>query len=122
MGLKPHLCPKHSLTSPFSIGIWELFLFFYLVLTSQIKIFYWNVRGIGNDLSKSMLVQHCHINHPDLVCIAKPMVVLSIVIASFWRSLDLVILAKNVKPLGLPIIWVFYSIRVATPSMNFVSN
>ncbi|KAM1823097.1 hypothetical protein ACFX14_025043 [Malus domestica] len=37
-------------------------------------VLFWNIRGIGNDDSRTELSNICRLHHPDLVCIAEPMV------------------------------------------------
>ncbi|KAM1451641.1 hypothetical protein ACFX2I_038723 [Malus domestica] len=37
-------------------------------------VLFWNIRGIGNDDSRMKLSNICRLHHPNLVCIAEPMV------------------------------------------------
>ena len=61
------------------------------------KVFYWNIRGIGNPSSQMEFSNFCRIHKPDLICIAEPMVDFS-----SWLSLNLTLVAVNDRGSSLP--------------------
>lgn len=86
------------------------------------KVLFWNIRGIGNDVSQNMLRLHCQSVRPDWLCLAEPKVPFSSILPSFWRSLNLQFVSSNSRSSGTPNLWVFCSHRVASFSTVFSSD
>lgn len=66
------------------------------------KVFYWNIRGIGNPRSQMEFSNFCRIHKPDFICIAEPMVDFSSIPSHFWLSLNLTLVAVNDRGSSLP--------------------
>lgn len=66
------------------------------------NVLFWNIRGIGNDISKKMLRWHCNTIRPDLLCLAEPKVPLENIHSSFWSSIQMNFVALNSRVSGLP--------------------
>ncbi|KAL6211830.1 hypothetical protein ACLB2K_017053 [Fragaria x ananassa] len=56
----------------------------------QMKIFYWNLRGLANDPTQDLLRKFVRDHHPDVLCIAEPFVSLDSIPSQFWLSMNLV--------------------------------
>lgn len=66
------------------------------------NVLFWNIRGIGNEISKKMLRWHCNTIRPDLLCLAEPKVPLENIHSSFWSSIQMNFVALNSRVSGLP--------------------
>ena len=73
------------------------------------KILFWNIRGIGNDDSHTELSNICRLHHPDLVCIAEPMVTFNSILVAYWDSLNLSALTFNSRGTLAPNLWLLIS-------------
>ena len=73
---------------------------------SKMKVFYWNIRGIGNPRSQLEFSNFCRIHKPDFLCLSEPMVAFSSIPSYFWLSLNRILVAVNDRGSSLPNIWV----------------
>lgn len=60
----------------------NLFLF-------DMKLIYWNIRGLAKAASRQALKSFCLSHNPDLLFISEPWINIEQVPSSFWRSLRL---------------------------------
>lgn len=84
------------------------------------RILYWNCRGVGNSITQITLSRLCHIHKHDVVCLAKSMVNINTITASFWRSLNLQLVGTNIRENSIFSIWIFASSTIDT--FNIISN
>lgn len=69
------------------------------------KVFYWNIRGLGNLDSRLVLKNFCDSHHPDLLSVAEPFVSQDQIPSSFWNGLKLKTFVINDKGSLLPNLW-----------------
>ncbi|CAN6545200.1 unnamed protein product [Malus baccata var. baccata] len=86
------------------------------------KVLFWNIRGIGNDDSRTELSNICRFHHPDLVCIAEPMVTFNSISAAYWDSLNLSALTFNSRGTLAPNLWLLTSSACADPLVISISD
>lgn len=86
------------------------------------KVLFWNIRGIGNDDSRMELSNICRLHHPDLVCIAEPMVTFNSISAAYWDSLNLSALTFNSRGTLAPNLWLLTSSACADPLVISISD
>ncbi|CAN6572428.1 unnamed protein product [Malus baccata var. baccata] len=86
------------------------------------KVLFWNIRGIGNDDSRMELSNICRLHHPDLVCIAEPMVTFNSISAAYWDSLNLSALTFNSRGTLAPNLWLLTSSACAVPLVISISD
>ncbi|XP_070679393.1 uncharacterized protein [Malus domestica] len=86
------------------------------------KVLFWNIRGIGNDDSRTELSNICRLHHSDLVCIAEPMVTFNSISAAYWDSLNLSALTFNSRGTLAPNLWLLTSSACADPLVISISD
>ncbi|KAM2126596.1 hypothetical protein ACFX1R_006594 [Malus domestica] len=86
------------------------------------KVLFWNIRGIGNDDSRTELSNICRLHHPDLVFIAEPMVTFNSISAAYWDSLNLSALTFNSRGTLAPNLWLLTSSACADPLVISISD
>ncbi|CAN6558781.1 unnamed protein product [Malus baccata var. baccata] len=86
------------------------------------KVLFWNIRGIGNDDSRTELSNICRLHHPDLVCIAEPMVTFNSISTAYWDSLNLSALTFNSRGTLAPNLWLLTSSTCADPLVISISD
>lgn len=59
---------------------------------------------MGNSSTQRTLFYFCQHYSPDLLCLAKPMILFTSIPLSFWDRLDLSLIACNNRP--IPSVWV----------------
>ncbi|KAL8489832.1 hypothetical protein ACS0TY_025640 [Phlomoides rotata] len=77
------------------------------------KILIWNIRGVGNDISRNLLKSHCSQHRPDWLILLEPKISSINISCNFLRSLNFVFFAENQRVNKLPNIWLFCSINTA---------
>ena len=86
------------------------------------KVLFWNICGIGNDDSRTELSNIYRLHHPDLVCIAEPMVTFNSISAAYWDSLNLSALTFNSRGTLAPNLWLLTSSACADPLVISISD
>lgn len=85
------------------------------------KVFFWNIRGLGNLDSRLLLRNLCSFYKPDIVLIAEPFVALDYISLAFWNHLNLKPFIVNDRNNLLPNIWGFCNVFL-NPSILAVSR
>ncbi|KAL8462693.1 hypothetical protein ACS0TY_033640 [Phlomoides rotata] len=75
------------------------------------KILIWNIRGVGNDISRNLLKSHCSQHRPDWLVILEPKISSADICWNYLRSLNFVFFAENQRLNKLPNIWLFCTIN-----------
>ena len=83
------------------------------------KVFYWNIRGLANKLSRDTLFNFCKQFNPDIVCISEPMMNPVDFPNSFLRATNMNLGVFNSRD-GISKIWLFISSHI--PHYDVVSN
>lgn len=69
-----------------------------------------------------MLREHCRSAKLDWLCIVEPKVTYSSIRESFWHSMGLIFVSKNMRDNGIPNLWVFRSSKISSVSVVFCSD
>lgn len=65
------------------------------------NVLFWNIRRLGNDPAKGMLVDLRRAHKPDIVAIAEPKIRRTDLSPRFWKGLRLTFLDENFRGGGL---------------------
>ncbi|KAL8456290.1 hypothetical protein ACS0TY_034487 [Phlomoides rotata] len=76
------------------------------------KVLLWNIRGVGNDISRNLLKSHCSQHKSDWLVILEPKVSSVDICRKYLRSLNFVFFAEK-RLNKLPNIWLFCTIHMA---------
>jgi hypothetical protein len=85
------------------------------------KIFFWNIRGVGNASSQIALHSLCHLHKPDIIFLAEPMVLFEQVSGLFWRSLNVSKFCINTRINYIPSLWGLWG-PAWSPVVVFISS
>ena len=85
------------------------------------KIFYWNIRGLANKLSRDTLFDFCKQYNPDIVCVSEPMMNPLDFPKNFFRSLHMSLEVFNSRD-RVSIIWLFILSRILNYLVVFNSD